>query len=151
MNPTPVQLKQLNLLLDKFADKEINSLIDFLNDNDFIWLHREKIFYHQKLCFSIRTMGLDLFINNHDFVKKQITEYEAKYRENPRGYDATISEISLWKIVQRSSLVFGLLGLLFGRFIFSNTLWIFYLTFCFLAFIVSLKIQGRLLNKINSL
>jgi len=150
MKPTPLGLKQINPILERSSDEEINSLIKFLLDNGFIWLDDKQIFYNDKLQFSLRTMGLDLFVNNHDFIKKQIGELEVKYNQNPEKYNFRMKEMSLWKSVQRASLIFGLLGLLFGRFIFSVKLWVFYEIFCVIAFFVSVRVQASLLSKIDN-
>lgn len=151
MKPTPTELKQINPILEKFTEEEINSLIKFLFDNGFTWLDDKKIFYNNKLQFSLRTMGLDLFVNNHDFIKKQVGELEAKYNQNPEKYNFRMKEISIWKSIQKSSLVFGLLGLFFGRLIFSMKVWIFYEIFCLIAFIVSIRVQAFLLKEIDNL
>jgi len=150
MKLTALELKQLNPLLEQFRDEEIDSFISFMNSVGFVWLKQEKTFYHDRFKYSIRTMGLDLFIRNHDFINDEIKELEVNYCKNPADYDNTIKGIGFYKGIARSSLICGLIGFLFGWLIFSLKLWIFYELLCLASFIFSTRNQARLERKINS-
>jgi hypothetical protein len=149
MKPTALELKQLNPILEQFKDEEINSFIFFMNSVGFVWLEQGKIFYHDRFKYSIRTMGLDLFVKNHDFISDELKELEANYCKNPVDYDNTIKGIGFYKGITRFSLFCGLIGLLFGWIIFSLKLWIFYEFLCLVSFIMSTRNQARLERKIN--
>lgn len=149
MLPTIIELRTLNPILDNFADSEIEDFISFLEENGFEWISSEKIFYHAKLQFSLRTQGLDLFVRDRQAVKNQIDELEIKQRESPAEYNSIIRELAIWKNLSVSVLIFGIVGLFLGRIIFSFKMWIFYEAFCFISFIISGRVQGTLLKKIN--
>ena len=112
-------------------------------------LVRKKIFYHNKLQFSLRTQGLDLFVRDHQAVKNRISELEIKQRESPAEYNSIIRELAIWKNISISAVIFGIVGLFLGRIIFSLKMWIFYEVFCFVSFVISGRVQGALLKKIN--
>jgi len=149
IKPTALELKQLNPLLEQFEDEEINSFISFMDSVGFVWLEKELIFYHDRFKYSIRTMGLDLFVRNRDFIKVELKELEANYCKNPVDYNNTIKGIGFYKGIVRSSLFCGIIGLLFGWIIFSLKLWIFYELLCLVVFIMSTRNQARLERKIN--
>lgn len=149
MRPTPTELKELNSLLNRFSDIEINDLISFLEQNDFIWLKPQKNFYHEKLQFSVRTQGLDLFVNNHDAIKRQLEELEHSYKKSPGGYSDYMGDLQMNKFFLRLFLFLVLGNLLLGWKLFSIRMWIF-LEFLFILIFISLiRMEGWLRNKID--
>ena len=149
MCPTVIELRTLNPILNNFSDREIEDFIIFLKESGFEWIGSKKFFYHSKLQFSLRTQGLDLFVRDRQAVKNRISKSEIKQRESPVEYSSIIRELTVWKNISMSALIFGVAGLLLGRIIFSFKMWIFYEIFCFASFIISGRVQGALLRKIN--
>lgn len=123
-NPTTAMLKELNPLLEKFSDREIEDFISFLHESGFIWLDAEKIFYHDRLQFSIRTQGIDLFITNYDSIKQMLERNNAIRLKNPAKYAATMHDISINEFLIKIFvfLVFG--NLFIGWLIFGIKAWI---------------------------
>lgn len=123
-NPTTAILRELNPLLEKFSDREIEDFISFLYESGFIWLDAEKIFYHDRLQFSIRTQGIDLFITNHDSIKQMLERNNAIRIKNPAEYDATMHDISINEFLIKIFvfLVFG--NLFIGWLFFGIKVWI---------------------------
>jgi len=149
MQPTVIELRTLNQILDNFSDLDIKDFVIFLKENGFKWISSQKIFYHSKLQFSLRTQGLDLFIRDRQAVINRINELETKQKESPSEYDSIMRELATWKNISISALIFGVVGLFLGRIVFSFKMWIFYEIFCLATFIISGRVQGALLKKIH--
>jgi len=149
MKPNSTVLKRLDPSLNRFSDTEINNLISFLEQNNFIWLKPQKTFYHKKLQFSVRTQGLDLFVNNHDAIKRQIGELEHSYKKSPDSYNNYVAQLQMNKFFLRLFLFLVIGNLLLGWKIFSIGLWIFLEILFILIFISLIKMEGWLLSKID--
>lgn len=150
-NPPVATLRELNPLLGRFSDIEIGDFVAFLAQKGFIWHDAEKTFYHDKLQFSIRTQGLDLFVNTRDGLEEIITTWQNMHNKYPDEYSKITAEIGMWNKTQRSAMLFGALGLFFGWIIFKWKMWLFYECFCLISVLVSVRIQGMLLRKLDGL
>jgi len=149
MGPLPIKLKELNPLLDRFSDTEINDLISFLEQNGFIWLNPQKIFYHKKLQFSVRTQGLDLFVNNHDAIKWKIEEFKDSCKKSPDIYSDYMAQLQMNKFLLCLFLFLVIGNLLLGWKLFSVGIWISLEILFVLIFMFLIRMEGWLRNKID--
>ncbi len=78
MSLTANQLKSINPQLVWRSDKEINELISFLEERDFIWSDSRKVFRNEELEFTISVRNAVKFINNYKLLEKEIEKRKEK-------------------------------------------------------------------------
>ncbi len=72
MSLTANQLKGINPLLVWHSDKEINELISFLEERDFVWSDSRKAFRNEELGLTISARNVGKFINNCKVLEEEI-------------------------------------------------------------------------------
>ncbi len=118
--PSYEELLNLNPLLRIRSPKEVNSLLDTIEDCGYRWDSSQKAFYNSKIFRVVRTQGLDMF-TPEDFKHTYNLIYQ-EYKDNPEQYNLRAHGQYLWSFAYPVLLVSFYLLILTG-WLFLNIKW----------------------------
>ncbi len=78
MRPTYYELLQLNPLLQGRSSKEIDGLIDIIEESGYTWDPKQKVFYNSEISAGIKSQGLHIltpeqFKEDHNRIRQEHT------------------------------------------------------------------------------
>jgi hypothetical protein len=139
---TSTQLKKIYPALNRFngvSDVEIKNFISFLEEKGFTWCKDDNAFYNEKLEYSIGANELDCSLNNRlKWIRGQVEELKQSFEKSPKTYKQRLQQIAHWGHVSRLTLIAGILAL---------GIWPIGGLFCFGIFLLSVKMQNRIMQK----